>query len=203
VTADDLVARARVLASGPERAVLGVVGPPGAGKSTLAEAVVAALPGRAVLVPMDGFHLADAELRRLGRSDRKGSPDTFDAAGYVALLRRLVARQDAVVYAPRFDRDRERAEAGALPVPREVPLVVTEGNYLLLDGDFAPVRPLLTECWYVDVDDDLRRERLVARHVSHGRSPADAAAWVRDTDEPNARLVAATRDRADLVVRLS
>jgi pantothenate kinase len=197
----DLVERAAALGAGPGRAVLGVVGPPGAGKSTLAEALVAALGERAVLVPMDGFHLADSELRRLGRADRKGAPDTFDAAGYVHLLRRLVAQDDDVVYAPVFRRELELAEAGALAVPRPVPLVVTEGNYLLLDGPFAPVREVLTECWYVDVDPDLRLERLVARHERHGRTRAAALQWVEQTDEPNARLIESTREHADLVVR--
>ena len=199
----DLVERAAAMsAAGSGRAVLGVVGPPGAGKSTLAEGLVTALAERAVLVPMDGFHLADTELGRLGRADRKGAPDTFDAAGYVHLLRRLVARDDEVVYAPVFRRELELAEAGALPVPRTVPLVVTEGNYLLLDGPFAPVREVLTECWYVDVDPDLRLERLVARHERHGRTRAAALQWVEQTDEPNARLIESTRDHADLVVRL-
>lgn len=203
---EDLIGRAASLASG--RALLGITGPPGAGKSTLAEALVDALGDRAVLVPMDGFHLADAQLRRLGRADRKGAPDTFDAAGFTALLRRLRERNDDsddsddVVYAPDFDRDRELAEAGAIAVPREVPLVVTEGNYLLCDGPFAGVRDLLDECWWVDVDPDLRRQRLVERHVAHGRSRAEAEQWVERTDEPNARLVERTRDRADLVVRL-
>ena len=157
---------------------------------------------RAVLVPMDGFHLADPELRRLGRADRKGAPDTFDAAGYVHLLRRLVAQGADVVYAPVFRRELELAEAGALPVAAGTPLVVTEGNYLLLDGPFAPVRDLLTECWYVDLEPRLRLERLVARHERHGRTHTAARAWVERTDEPNARLVEATRDRADLRVRL-
>ena len=152
---------------------------------------------------MDGFHLADTELRRLGRSDRKGAPDTFDAAGYVHLLRRLVEGGDDVVYAPVFRRELELAEAGALAVPSAVPLVVTEGNYLLLDGAFAPVRELLTESWYVDVDPGLRVERLVARHERHGRTRTAAVKWVGRTDEPNARLVQATRDRADLLVRLA
>jgi pantothenate kinase len=154
-----------------------------------------------VLVPMDGFHLADAELRRLGRAERKGAPDTFDAAGYAHLLRRIVDGADEVVYAPVFLREHERAEAGALPVPRHVPLVVTEGNYLLLDGAYAPVRGLLTECWYVDLDPVVRRERLVARHMQNGRSRAAAEAWVAATDDPNAQLVETTRDHADLVVR--
>jgi pantothenate kinase len=197
---DHLVRRAAALAPAEGRALLGIAGPPGAGKSTLAAALVAALPDLAVLVPMDGFHLADRELDRLGRRDRKGAVDTFDVAGYVHLLRRLVDRTDDVVYAPVFVREQERAIAGALPIPRDARLVVTEGNYLLADGAFAAVRGLLTECWYVDCPQ--RRERLVARHVRHGRSPAEAEAWVARSDDVNARLVEQTRPRADLVVRL-
>jgi pantothenate kinase len=151
---------------------------------------------------MDGFHLDDAVLDALGRRDRKGAPDTFDADGYVALLRRLRDRAEPVVYAPQFRRALELSAAGAIAVSRDIELVVTEGNYLLHDGAFAPVHALLTESWYVDVDPALRRDRLVARHVAHGRSPEAARAWVEATDEPNARLVEATRDRADLVVTL-
>ena len=198
---EDLVARAGALAD-RGRTVLGLAGPPGAGKSTLAAALVDALGDRAALVPLDGFHLDDDVLRVLGRADRKGAADTFDADGYVALLRRLRAAEDPVVYAPRFDRDRELSVAGALPVPRGVPLVVTEGNHLLADGPFAPVRGLLDACWYLDVDPVLRRARLVARHVRHGRTPEAAERWVATSDDPNAALVEATRARADLVVRL-
>jgi len=201
-TVDALVARAAALGAQGGRALLGLAGPPGAGKSTLAAALVSALHDRAVLVPMDGFHLADPELDRLGRRQRKGAPDTFDAAGYVNLLRRLRDRTDEVVYAPVFHREQEQAVAGELPVPRTVPLVVTEGNYLLVDGPFAAVRGLLDECWYVDLDPVERVERLVARHVAHGRSPEQAREWVVRTDERNAQLVAQTRAQADLVVQL-
>jgi pantothenate kinase len=192
----DLRARA-----GDERVVVGVTGSPGAGKSTLCDALVAALGDDAVLVPMDGFHLAQAELERLGRADRKGAPDTFDAAGYLHLLRRLRARDEPVVYAPAFHRELEEAVAGAVAVPREVPVVVTEGNYLLLDDPaWTPVRVELDEVWFVAPDEALRLERLVARHVAHGRSPEAALEWVTRNDEVNARLVAATSARADLVV---
>ncbi len=194
---DALVARAARL---PDRSVLGLAGPPGAGTSTLATALVDALGDRAVLVPLDGFHLDDAVLEALGRRDRKGAPDTFDAAGFVHLLRRLHAREDDVVYAPAFRRDREQSVAGAVAVPRTVPLVLTEGNYLLADGAFAPVRDLLTECWFLDVDPVVRRRRLVDRHVAHGRTPDEAERWVSRSDEANAAVVDATRWRADLVL---
>jgi pantothenate kinase len=199
-TLDELVARARPLASGPRR-ILGLSGAPGAGKSTLAAQLVAALEPAAVLVPMDGFHLANAELERLGRRDRKGAPDTFDALGYVALLQRLRQPGPGVVYAPVFDRRLEEALAGALPVPADTPLVVTEGNYLLLDQPpWSLVRPLLDEAWYLEIDDTLRVERLVNRHVAHGKEPAGAREWVLRSDESNARLIAGSRARADLVV---
>ncbi|NCT89645.1 nucleoside/nucleotide kinase family protein [Cellulomonas sp. APG4] len=198
---DDVLARARALAGGPRR-LLGVAGPPGAGKSTFAAALVAALGGRAVTVPMDGFHLPGAELERCGLADRKGAPETFDAEGLLALLGRLREPRGATVRAPAFDREAEEPVPDAVVVEPDVPLVVLEGNYLLHDdGAWARVRPLLDECWYVAADDDTRVERLVARHVAFGRTPAAARAWVLRSDEANARLVARGRARADLVVR--
>ncbi|MEV6201791.1 nucleoside/nucleotide kinase family protein [Streptomyces sp. NPDC051771] len=201
---EELAGRARELAAGGRRRVLGVAGPPGAGKSTLAGRLVERLDGLAVLVPMDGFHLAGAELARLGRADRKGAPDTFDAAGYAALLARLRAPEPGVVvYAPAFDRALEEPVAGSVPVPPGTPLVVTEGNYLLHDaGGWAAVRPLLDEVWYADLPDAVRVPRLVDRHVAFGRTRAEAEAWVRRSDEANARLVARNRHRADRVVNM-
>ncbi|HEY3717731.1 MAG TPA: nucleoside/nucleotide kinase family protein [Jatrophihabitantaceae bacterium] len=189
--------RARRLIAPGERRMLGLTGAPAAGKSTLATAIVEALAPDAVLVPMDGFHLAAAELRRLGRIERKGAPDTFDAAGYVALLRRLRDRADDVVYAPEFRREIEEPVAGAIAVPRDVPLVVTEGNYLL---NWTAARELLDEVWFVELDEDVRVERLIARHMAYGRSRREAEGRAHGSDQRNAELINATRDRADLVV---
>ncbi|MGD9835892.1 MAG: nucleoside/nucleotide kinase family protein [Piscinibacter sp.] len=197
-------ARLEALLASGERRLLGLVGAPGAGKSTLAQALADMLGAQAQVVPMDGFHLANAELARLGRARRKGAPDTFDAAGYVALLRRLRTQAPGeTVYAPAFRREIEEPIAGAIAVHPDTRLVITEGNYLLLDdGPWAEAADLLDDCWYVDVDDALRRQRLVDRHIRFGRNEAEARAWVEHTDEPNARRIAACRARAAAVIRL-
>ncbi len=205
----DLPASARIRANEliqrSGRALLGLVGPPGSGKSTLAAALQAEFASVAQVVPMDGFHLANVELERLGRRARKGAPDTFDAAGYVALLRRLLVQaDDEIVYAPEFRREIEEPIANAIPVHARTQLVITEGNYLLLDeGSWARVRELLDEIWYVDVDDEVRLHRLTRRHEQFGRSAEEAAAWVAGTDEPNARLIEASRARASFVFKWS
>jgi pantothenate kinase len=205
---DELVRRASRLrdsaaAGRGGRRLLGIAGAPGAGKSTVAEAVARALAPAAVLVGMDGFHLADVELHRLGRHDRKGAVDTFDAHGYVALLRRLREDRSAVVYAPEFRREIEEPIAGAVPVELGVPLVVTEGNYLLVDeAPWRQARALLDEVWFLDADEAIRLGRLTGRHIAYGRSPGEAWARARGTDQRNADLIATTRGRADLVVQL-
>lgn len=195
-----------LLASG-QRKLLGLTGAPGAGKSTLATALLdAAGPDRAQVVPMDGFHLATVELQRLGRTGRKGAPDTFDSAGYVALLQRLREQQgdDGIVYAPEFRRDIEEPVAGAIAVLPSTQLVITEGNYLLHDvGSWRDVTKLLDESWYVDLDNAIREQRLVQRHRRFGRSAEAAQAWIESTDAPNAQLIAATKSRANYVLTWS
>lgn len=199
------------------RILLGITGSPGAGKSTLA-AFLAEACG-AVVVPMDGFHLADVELVRRGLLDRKGAPETFDGWGYAALLARvrglgaasgLDSGSDSgpgsaeVVMAPMFERDLEQPIAGAIPVPPSAGLVVTEGNYLLLEASPWPlVRAQLDAVWHVVTDDALRLPRLLARHVASGKTPAEAAAWVDRVDRPNGVLIEAARTRADLVLDLT
>jgi pantothenate kinase len=191
------------------RAVLGVVGCPGSGKSTFVDRLVASLgarveggPAAVAHVPMDGFHLADQALDRLGLRHRKGAPETFDAAGYAALLRRLRTETATTVYAPAFERDLEQPLAGAIAVSPSVRLVVTEGNYLLLDGPWSAVRGLLNEAWFVQVGDETRVRRLVARHERFGKTHQEAVDWVRTVDQPNAELVHPTAGLADLVVDL-
>ena len=191
------------LLHGGSRKILGIVGPPGCGKSTLADELQSLLGERALTIPMDGFHLAQCELVRLGRAERKGAEDTFDSAGFLALLQRLKAQPaDEVIYAPEFRREIEEPIANAIPVFPETSLLIVEGNYLLLArGFWARLRGLLDEVWYVEVPADLRRERLIARHVRYGRSPEAARDWVAHTDEPNARLIEASRSGADFIFR--
>lgn len=198
----EAIERAATLAGGA-RTMLGITGCPGAGKSTLAAALAAEIAS-SVVVPMDGFHLENDELVRLGRRDRKGAPDTFDALAYVATIER-VRRQpaDLVVTAPRYDRAASTSIPDAISIDPDAALVITEGNYLLLgDPPWSALRALLDEVWYVDIDDRVRVPRLIARHIEFGKSPDDAREWVLRSDEANAALIAASRSRADAVVRL-
>jgi pantothenate kinase len=205
-TVDQAVERAVELARSSHRTVLGIAGAPGAGKSTLARRIVTAVDerlgaGTAVQVPMDGFHLSNAALDALGRHDRKGAVDTFDADGYVALVRRLVAADEDVVWAPDFDRRVDEPVAGSIAVPRAARLVVSEGNYLLDDtAPWSALPGLFTETWFCAVDDDVRLDRLVGRHMRHGRDHDAARAWAVEVDGVNAARVAPTVIRASRTV---
>jgi pantothenate kinase len=203
---DDLARRAASLAA-DGRAILGITGTPGTGKSTLAELVANVLDPEGAWVarvPMDGFHLADAALDRLGRRGRKGAIDTFDAYGYLAMLRRIRTEHDHAIYAPDFHRTIEQPIAAAIAIDPAIRLVITEGNYLLSPEEPWPeVRRELTEVWYVELDEQVRRARLVARHVEFGKTEAAARRWVDEVDEVNAQTIAARRDVADLRISMS
>jgi pantothenate kinase len=188
---------AGLLAAVPRPGLLGICGAPGSGKTSLAAAL--GLP----VVPMDGFHLADVELTRRGLLGRKGAPETFDPWGYAALLARIHEHADHIIMAPAFERGLEQPIAGAIPIPRSE-LVVTEGNYLLLDTEpWRAVHDQLGQVWHLACDDEVRFARLVARHVTFGKTPAEAEEWVRRVDEPNAVLIEGARDRADVVLDLT
>ncbi|MDD2881388.1 MAG: nucleoside/nucleotide kinase family protein [Rhodoferax sp.] len=191
---------AHLLSSGT-RQILAIVAQPGAGKSTLAQALLAHYGDAVQVVPMDGFHLANSELERLGRRSRKGAPDTFDSAGFVNLLQRIKHQKpgDGAVYAPEFRRDIEEAIAGAIAVRASTPLVIIEGNYLLMDdAPWCQVREVVDDSWFLEVPDELRQARLLARHMQFGRSEQQALDWIASTDEPNAVRIAQTRKHASL-----
>ena len=200
-----MIERARALVERPGRSLLGVVGLPGAGKSAFARDLAEHLRADGVtvaLVPMDGFHVAQAELVRRGLRDVMGRIDTFDAEGYLALLRRLRDETGRTVTAPDFDRTVEEPVADAIRIEPDVRLVITEGNYLLDDAPPWPdVRAALDEVWFVETDEASRVEQLLARHVEFGKTEEEARRWMARVDEPNALRIQATRDRADLVVR--
>ena len=204
IEVDQLAHRARSLRRSGCRVLIGIVGAPGAGKSTLCSELAAQLGEEAVLLGMDGFHLANAELLRLGRRGRKGAPDTFDTDGYVALLRRLRAEPDATIYGPTFDRSLEESIGSAVAIASHTPIVITEGNYLLLEsGGWGAVADCLDEVWFVDVAPEVRSLRLVERRLGFGDSGDEALGWVERVDMANAELVDQTDGRADQVIHLT
>lgn len=212
VAFEELLEQAQALAARGGRVILGITGAPGAGKSTLAERLVAALgPELAVLVPMDGFHFADTVLHDLGRHARKGAHDTFDGGGYAALMRRisqqgseLDAIGEDIIYAPMFRRDLEEPVGSAIPVRRDVPLVVTEGNYLLLqEHPWTLARAVVDETWFVAPAEEQRMGWLIDRHMRFGRSADEARERSMGSDQRNAELIASTAPYADRVIRLT
>lgn len=202
LTLDQLASHAASLIADDSRYILGIAGAPGAGKSTASQAISQKLDSRCTVVEMDGFHLANRELDRLGRRERKGAPDTFDVGGYAALLHRLRSA-DSIVYAPVFDREIDESIGSATAVEPRTPLIVTEGNYLLLpNGSWPQVRAAIDTVWYLEVPEATRTQRLMKRHSRFGRSSEAAADWVRRVDQPNADMIAAARSRADLIVEI-
>jgi len=205
--ADQKAALARIqghLEKSSERVLIGIIGKPGAGKSTLSKFLMSKLSKELVtVVPMDGYHLSNKVLKDLKRADRKGAPDTFDVAGFVSLVRRIRSEQTQNIYYPIFDRAIEESIAAQGVVTSATKVVIIEGNYLLHDeGGWEVINDLLDESWMVDVDDDKRISRLISRHIAYGKDPEAAKAWAKGTDEVNAKLIERGRTRADFVVAI-
>ncbi|MDR6506885.1 nucleoside/nucleotide kinase family protein [Arthrobacter oryzae] len=196
------LAALRLRLDGGQRTLLGIAGPPGSGKSTLAARLQQQFgPDLAVVVPMDGFHLGNAIIDGTPLRQRKGAIDTFDVGGYLSLLQRLARRDEPVVYAPDFRRQLDEPVAASIAVPASVPLVITEGNYLLADHPvWRRVRAELDEVWFMDTPPDLRLARLVDRHVRFGMNRPAAEDWAGGSDEANARLIESTRSAADRII---
>lgn len=202
VLAQEYINRARTLAQKKKRTILAIAGAPGSGKSTVARLLHEALADISMIVPMDGYHLSNKELERLKRKERKGAPDTFDVWGYKSLIERLKNQQAGeIVYAPEFYRTIEEPIAGSIPIFADIPLIITEGNYLLLSlGEWKTLSPIFDEKWFVTAPISDRQQRLVERHHYFGRPIEDAKAWVEQTDEPNAQLIEKNCQNTDLII---
>jgi len=186
------------------RFIIGIVVKPGAGKSTLTSHLIEHLPKDSVsLVPMDGYHLSNLQLKNLGLSDRKGAFNTFDSNGYVSLLKRINTETDHDIYFPVFHREIEESYAADGVVLANTKIVLTEGNYLLFDkAGWEKVAAELTEIWYININDGVRIDRLVKRHEFYGKDKDSALNWATGTDEINAKIVESTAAKADVIINI-
>jgi pantothenate kinase len=204
ITREDAIERLSALLDSPVRFILGVVGKPGVGKSTFAQFLNEHFSNDLVaILPMDGFHMSNQKLIEMGRRDRKGAPDTFDVDDFAKCLADVRDGHGSDIRFPIFEREIEASIPDAGLIPAQAKLVVVEGNYLLHD-DFGweKIGNYLDESWYLDVDDELRMQRLIARHIQFGKTPEAADEWSRGTDEVNARLIEQSRSRASFTVTL-
>jgi len=194
-----------LLGSQNTRSIIGIVGKPGAGKSTVVEEIQKRFnPHEVSIIPMDGFHLSNEELISLGRRDRKGAPDTFDVAGFTSLLKEVKLNHQGDHKFPIFHREIEASVSDEGLVPKESKVVVVEGNYLFSEEhNWQGVFPLLDHTWFIEIADEVRIERLIARHIRYGKTPEDAENWSKGSDEANARFIELTAHRAVGKIKLT
>jgi pantothenate kinase len=194
----------QTLKSTTNRVLFGVVGKPGAGKSTVVESVKKRFLGQEVaIIPMDGYHLSDEILISQGKRDRKGAPDTFDAARFTKLLQDVKVNSDSEIRFPIFHREIEASVEDEGVIPPEAKVVITEGYYLLsTEHGWVGVKELLDQSFYIVIDDEIRLQRLIDRHIRYGKSPEEAKAWSLGSDETNARFIATTKDLASAIINL-
>ena len=190
-------------ASASTRTIIGVVGKPGGGKSTLSKYLLKEMdPALVSVVPMDGFHLSNKVLKELGRSDRKGAQDTFDVKGFTTLIERIEMDSAYPIYYPIFDRSIEESIAAQGVVYPSTRVVIVEGNYLMHDRDgWQEISPLLDQSWYAFLDEDLRISRLISRHIAFGKDPESAKVWAKGSDQVNAELIETGVGRCDFLIR--
>jgi len=187
------------------RTLIGIVGKPGAGKSTVVEQIQNKFRSYEVsVIPMDGFHLSNEELINLGRRNRKGAPDTFDVSGFISLIKKVKQEPQVDHKFPIFHREIEASVNDEGVVPKESKVIVIEGNYLFSEEhNWSGLFPLLDYTWFIEIDDEVRIERLIARHIRYGKTPVEAENWSRGSDEANARFIELTAHRASNIIKLA